>query len=355
MADISNPKEFLQEVLEAVDSLNADRAELKKCTENKDSSQKELNTLRINIEAEKEKTVELRRNDLGAEFDKKMKAIDAEVEKISNQRAKARTKAVKGRIADQTQGYKGEIAGYKAQLAAYCKENGLSPLCKTRLYYKLFCPGHITDWLILLVVAALMVGALIGTFKIHDTKLFIIAILIDVLIIALYAFIWSTTKGKHTNEVKYCKQIMDGIRKNEKDAGKVTKDIRRDKDDSPYELSEFDAQIAAKQQEKADIEMQKTNALYQFDTVTKQQLMDEIASAYSERLNNTYNAAEQAKTAFEEITKKTADSENAVSLNYVQYLGSKNLTHDAVTRMIELVESGEAASVSEAVSKLAEK
>ena len=357
MADINSPKEFLQEALSLVDTLNADKAQLQQETNTRNQLDKSLDSLRKTIEQEKNKTVTSRRSDLEAEYNKKLRIAENEITAIEGRRSKARKEGVNNRVTSQTAGFKGEIANLKAQLDTYCKENKLSPFCKSPLYHKLFMPAKPGDWALLLIIVLLMIGALAGAIyflsiqKVTLTTTLIVA-LVDVVLALLYAVIAGGTRGKHPNEVRVCRQYIDQIAKDKKGIRNVTKNIQKDKDDTPYDLGSFDAELQAKSQEKADLEMQKSQALYQFDAVTKQQLLSEIDASYAAKLKDLTENTVAARAAAEQTAQKVAYSENLLNAEFVQYLGSRYLNHDAIDRMISLIDAGEAASVTDAVTRL---
>ena len=357
MADINSPKEFLQEALSMVDTLNEDRTVLQQNNASRSEAENKLETLKKNIEQEKTKTVNSRREDLEAEYNRKLRIIDNDVAAIEGRRSKARKQGVSERVTAQTAGFKAEIANYKAQLDAFCKEHKLSGLCKSPLYHKLFMPARLGDWILILFIVALMIGSLVGAIYLlsqHKITVYttIGVAVVDIALALLYAFIAGRTRGKHPNEVRVCRQFIDEIAKCKKGIENVTKNIHNDTDDSPYNLGSFDAELQAKAQEKADLEMQKTQALYQFDAVTKQQLINEIDGTYAQRLTDLTTAAAETKAAAEEMAQKVSMEENQINGTYVQYLGSKNLNHETIERMIALVDTGEAASVTDAVSRL---
>ncbi len=353
MADISTPKEFLQEALQIVDSLDADRSQLTQASEASSRLEKDLAALTRNIIQEKDKTIDSRRADVEKEYSKKIRGVESEISSIENRRARARQEAVKDRVMNQTAGLKGEIASLQAQLQAFCKEQKLPGYCTTRLYYHLFCPKHFGEWLALLIIAALMIAALVVPVVFFDKLMYSgIALIVDIILLFLYFMIFSKTRGKHSNEINYCRQIVDRIYQDEKGVRQVTKNINMDKDDSPYDLSSFDSELAAKKQEKNNLEQLKTSALYQFDNVTKQQIISEIDSTYAERLTAAQNDAAQAKAVVGEYTQKVAVEEDQLNANYLQYLGSRNLSHEAIEKMIGLLDNGEAASVTDAVTRL---
>ncbi len=282
--------------------------------------------------------------------------MDNEITGIEGRRSKARQAAVNDRVSNQTAGLKGEIANLTAQLDTFCKEHKVPNICKSRLYHRLFCPKRFGEWLTILIIAAIMIAAIVVPVVFFDKLAYSgLALAIDVALIAIYVLISEKTKGKYPNEVRYCRQLLDQIMQDEKGVRNVTRNIRKDTDDSPYDgnLRSFDEEIRQKGQEKTDLEAQKTSALYQFDNVTKQQIISEIDSTYAERLAEARNEAAQTKAVIAEYTQKVSGAENLLNTNYVQYVGSRNLNHDSIERMIGMLDNSEAASVTDAVTRLA--
>ena len=72
MADINNPKEFLNEALTLVDMLEADKLKYRQDSDNTEQLEKAFNTLKKNIDNEKKRTVDSRRSDVESEFNKKL-------------------------------------------------------------------------------------------------------------------------------------------------------------------------------------------------------------------------------------------------------------------------------------------
>lgn len=352
MADINSPKEYLQEALQLIDELDADRAELDRCASDAEQQRKAFETFKKNIEDEKHNTVTSRRADIESEYNKKLKSKNSEIDKLTDKRSKARKQGVNDRVAAQTAGLKGDIRNLNERLRDYCVQNRLPFICRTKLFYKLYYPAGITDWLLVLVIIALMAAAIIGAFMYGRLPVMIAALVIDILIIAVYAALWSATKGRYHEQLKVCKQIVGGIRQNKKGVKSVTKTIRSDKSDAEYDLGAFDSDISARKAEYNELQAQKTAALYQFDNTAAKQLTDEIDSKYAERLASDEEALKAAAAAAEELKRRTSAEENRLNAEYMQYLGSRGMTHDAVSEMIELISSGEAVSVSDAVSKL---
>lgn len=352
MADINSPKEYLQEALQLIDELDADRAELERSSADAEQLGRALDTFKKNIENEKRSTVSSRRADVENEYNKKLKAKNSEIDKLTDKRSKARRQGVNDRVAAQTAGFKDDIRNLNDRLHDYCVQNKLPLICRTKLFYKLYYPAGITDWLLVLIIVILMAAAIVGAFMYGKLPVMIAALVIDILIIAIYAALWSSTKGRYHEQLKVCKQIVGSIRQNKKGVKSVTKNIRSDKSDEEYDLGAFDSEISARKSEYDELQAQKTAALYQFDNTAAGQLTDEIDAKYAERLASDEQELGKARALAEELKKKTSAEENRLNAEYVQYLGSRGMTHEAVTEMIELITSGEAVSVSDAVAKL---
>lgn len=356
MADIGSPREFVQEALGLVDALAADRDALTSQHGSSTDAQKAFETLKKNIENEKSRTISSRRSDVEDGYDKKLKAKDAEISKAEEKRVKARKAEVETRVGQQTLGLKDEIKTLREDLKNYCKQNKLPQAFRSGLYYRLYCPGSIADWLCLIIIAAAMIGAIVASYMLQAGLIvFGLVLAVDIVILAVYIFIWNKTKVKYHDNYRVCRDIVSNIRKDEKGVKNVSRNIRKDKSDAPYDLSAYDNDIAARKQEYSELQAQKTNALYQFDNVTKQQLISEIDGVYGEKLQNAKLTAENAAAAVRELEKRISDAENRLNSEFVQYIGSKNLNHEAISRMLELFDTGAAASVSEAIAKLDEK
>lgn len=356
MADTGSPREFLSEALDLIDSAAAGRAELTERSSSRTETERALEKLKNNIEEEKSRTIASRRQDLEDGYDKKLKAKDTEISRAEDKRSKARKAEVETRVGQQTSGLKDEIRTLKDDLKNYCKQNKLPSVFKSRLYYKLYCPAGIGDWLCLIVIAAVMVGAIVAAYMLQAGIAVFAAILVaDIIILAVYISIWNKTKVRFHDNYRACREIVSNIRRDEKGVKNVSKNIRKDKSDAPYDLAQYDTEIAARKQEYSELQTQKTSALYQFDNETKQQLIAEIDGIYAERVKAAAEAAQSAAAAAAELEKRISDAEGRLSGEFVQYIGSENLNHDTVAGMLQLIESGEAASVSDAIAKLKDK
>lgn len=359
MEENRTPQEFLNDLLQITETLEASRKELSDCKEKRAKLDSALDNLKKGIEKEKAQTLKTRRADLESGFDKQLKAIDQEIDAVSARRQKALNEGMKARVKEQTAGYKQASVDCRMMLKNYVKEHRLPMILNTKLYYKLFCPGALGYLLYaLLFIAVMFVLILLGHNTIAGgagvrTLVPHIAIGAGVLVLtAIYIFIWANTRVKYRDEIRHCQDILKNIRTNQKTTKAIEKNIMTAKDDSTYDLHEYDAELEAKNTKRAEINMQKSQAIWQFESQTQQQLVQEIDNAYAEKLAQANADLQAGVQALREASEKVSGAESFINQNYISFVGEKNLKPERIRELIRLVESGDAASVSDAVTRL---
>ena len=351
-------KAYLEEAMAAVDALNADKAVLHDHKEAQKKAERELNGLKNALEKEKNETVTTRRLEVEAGFVKQVRKLEAEVKAVMDRRQKARAQGVKARIEEETASYREIITGLKNNLAELCREKGLPSICSTRNYYTLFCPKGRDEYLkdALLLVIILAVSLLLGFAVSKNVFVHILVPVVVLLICVLvFTYILNNTKGKSSETIAEGRGIVDSIKKNELEIKAITDAINRDENDELYDLKEFDDELARKNNEIDNLNAQKAEALAQFDNVTKQVLTDEIENRYSDKIAAAGEELTRSADVIREYSVKVADGEQKMNSEYIQYIGSRNLTHEHLEKLIGIIGSGEAQSLQDAITRANEK
>lgn len=344
---------MLAEAMNVVDTLKTDREQLQQYNDTKKQLNKSLDTLKRNIEKEKNETVKNRRLDVETGFDRQIKEVDGEISAITSRRQKAREEGVKNRVAENTAGLRQEIENTKTQIVEYLKENKAPSILGKRIFYTFFSPMNAADWAVNIIIAALMVGAIILAYvKKATLPVFLCTLGAVVALLVIYVVIYSKVKERYHDQVVTCKVLLKGIAEREKAIKAITKNIQKDTDDSVYNLSEYDNELQMKNQQKTEINAQKAEALTQFDNTTAGMITGEIDSKYAADISTLEAEIAQNADSINLFTEKVAASETRLNNEFVQYVGARNLSHERLEKMIGLIDSGEAASVSDAVSKM---
>ena len=350
---ISLERELLADALLAVNTLSADRDQLKQYNDTKKKLEKDLNTLTRNIEKEKTDTIRIKRQEIESGYNKQIKDVEREISNISDQRSKARSVAVRERIKANTEAPRQEIAAIREQMKAYVKEQQAPRMMASRLYYTLFSPLTIADWIVDILLAVLGVGAIVMAYVKHASlPAFLCVLGAVVALVVIYVVISAKTKEKYHDVMVACKNMFREIAQREKSISQITKNIQDDKDDSVYDLRGYDSELQTKNQQKEELGAQKAGALEEFDNVTRGTITGGIDAKYAEDISVLQkNIAENAE-AVSTFTERVAADEGRLKSEYAQRIGQKNLSREKIERMIGLFDRGEASSISEAASKM---
>lgn len=354
MTDNGNPREFLKEALAAVDTLKEDKTAQAEASVKLKEAERALNTLKKTIEKEKADTVKARRDDIESDYAKQLKASESNISKAESERTKARTKGVNERIAEALVPARSEIKDLKDQIAAIVKSSGLPAYCKGKAFYTLFCAKGVGEILKLVLLFLLVLVALPFAVTLFLKKIWLKVaafILIDIAAVLIYILIYSATVAKKQDAVAQCRRIVDRIKSDEKIIRQITKNIKGDKDDSSYNLGNYDEEISRHTAIRDDISNKRQQALSEFDNRTAETIKNDIDRRYAGELSETQNCFNQLSDELKAVTDRITAEEMEIS-RYTQYVGAKNLNHENLQKMIDLVDAGEAQSVSDAALKI---
>lgn len=359
MAELNNPIDFLSEALEETLVLEDKKAKLAELTDKKKLAEKNITALRKDISKEKEKTVRSRREDIEDSFDKQIKVIESDIKSVNDKRNKARNSGVKSRIDEHTKVYKEDIQKLRGLIKDNFKKAGLSQVYNNKFFFSLYIPHSLGEWLTALITfltAFCLIPIVILNMQFTEkipSVYSIIVYTLDILVFgSIYVFIGNKVRIKHNDTLKSCRELMDQINKDKKIIRKTTKQIRRDKDDSIYDLGSFDDELTQYRQKCEMINIQKEEALNKFDAVTKQVLTDEIDSRYIDELAGRTEQLEQLKLDLKSLSESVEEKTLYINDQYGQYIGVSNINSDKIRHMIEMIKNKEAGSISEAASRI---
>lgn len=347
--------EFLEKAREAVDDLavSQDREHLLQQDENKLGRLLETETKLVTDTIQS--TIKKRREELCTSYDTEIGKAQDELKQARSEREKAKNQKIKGRIEEETS----ELHLYNQELEARMKtsfkKNHVPVFCRTRLYYSLYFPRAAKEFLVVLLFVAVMFLAIpYGIYLLipDRTLLWLAGIyLADILVFGgLYMTIGNNTKLQYMEPLKEGRQILDQINANNKKIRVITSTIRKDRNESLYDLEKYDDEIARLQQELSDVAAQKKDALNTFESVTKTILQDEIEHNHKEKLEKLQadyaNVKEQLRATSAEVKEKRLYITN----NYASLLGQEFLNPFKINDLCMIIKDGRASNVSEAIA-----
>ena len=273
--------------------------------------EKRLLTLKRDRSRETDRVLKEKREALSGSYDKRLRGLDAEIRKISDQRSRARDQGVKARIAWQTEGLSGENKKLKKDLVNLFSYNHIPAICLSCSFYPSTTPRALWEILFSLLSFVLLFGIL--PLVIHELlglNVFwhwIILYLLDILIFGGLYILCNNLKLRYLSVMQKGRGIRNQIRENEKRIRRIRREIRRDRDDAVYELGAFDDELAKKTGDREQIQRERQEALEQFDAVTRTVLSDEIAMKYEKDITAVSGQLSDIDRQRKELEEKIKD------------------------------------------------
>jgi hypothetical protein len=257
---------------------------------------------------------------------------------------------------EETADIRSENTQLKLETKTLFKQKHIPRFCNTKLYYALYVPSFLSDYLIILgalVLALFLVPCGIYFFLLPEEKIgyLILTYVLSVLFFGgIYVLVANRTKVRFTDEIHKVKGIRAHIRANKKKIAVIKKNIRKDRDESTYGLQEFDTELAKLEQETADIVSQKKEALLTFDQSTRHIIATEIEGSYKEKLEGLKAELTKASAATRKAEERIKALTLKVASDYEPFLGKDMMTLKRLDTLINILQEGNAANISEAIA-----
>lgn len=302
-----------------------------------------------------QQTVKKRREEVTATYDREISKAQEQMKKARGKREKAKNQGMKERIADETSELHAYNRELRMRMKTIFKQNHVPGYCNTSLYYSLYFARGWKEFFSFFLFAAVVFAAIPcgAYFLIPDRKpLYLVLIyVVDIFVCGgIYLKIGNVTKVRYMDSLKEGRKIRDQIRSNNKKIQVITTTIRKDRNDSQYDLEKYDDEIAQFQQELNDVTAKKKEALNAFESVTKNILQDEIENNHKERLEQLRTEYEQVKEQLRIVSSEVKNRRLDVTDHYGTYLGKEFTDPEKIDVLCQLVREGKAQNVSDAIA-----
>lgn len=157
-------------------------------------------------------------------------------------------------------------------------------------------------------------------------------------------------KIRKLTQLRLGRSIRDEISSNKKKIRVITRAIHRDDSEDPYHLDSYNYEIARLEAELEEVATRKQENLNTFEAVTKRVIADEIMESNKDRILKIQEEYRQLHQKLQEADKALRDSTMQVTGTYESYLGRDFLDVERVESLIQILESGKAANITEAIA-----
>ena len=247
----------------------------------------------------------------------------------------------------------------KAEMLNAFRKQKIPAYYTTRLYYALHYPHKPADLLVLLLFVGLcFIAVPCGIYflalpeNLRSPVLLAVIYVLSVLIFGgLYTWIGNSSKSKYTDMLRMGKETWDDLAANQKQVRKLTRQIRRDKDEERYNLGAYDDEIARASQAVQEAEARKQEALTNFDTVTKNIITDELTQNSSEKIGRLMSAHDEALRLLQEVGEEKRQKEKTLQEQYEVRLGREFMSEEKIEALSDILTRGSASSLADAMTE----
>ncbi len=359
MAGIVDYRTFLQQARAEVQNLQALEARRDQALLDKRQSGRVLENEKKALEEDIRLTTKTRRDEAAAVYDKQIAEKEEKLRGVKSSRDDARGQGVKARIDAETAGLRAENQELKEQIRILFKKYYVPSFCNNWYYYAVYCPKRLWEYLALFLSAA--AGLLLAPWILYKLLpvegliwKIVVYVVFDAAFVGLFGLVGGYIREDHITALSKGREIRDQIRANKKKIRAISRSIRRDKDETLYDLGRFDDLIAQIGQEITSLNGQKDEALNTFDVVTKNIIADEVTAAHQGKLAELNADCEQKARDLDGLEKAIREKNRLLDESYAPHLGREFLTEERLNSLMEIMENRHITSLGEALSEYRE-
>ncbi|MBQ7534771.1 MAG: hypothetical protein IJT43_04040 [Stomatobaculum sp.] len=356
---IEDSTAFLKEARQALTEVNSLEQEEERLKAEEAKTLRELETEEKALKDEIDSTLRKRLQEINTTYDSEIAKKKDELKKAKARREKAKNEGIEERIREETKPILEDSAEKKKEMVNAFQKQKIPSYYATRLYYALHFPHKPVDILVLLLFVGVFFVALpCGIYflaipeALRSAPVLVVIYVLSILIFGgLYTYIGNSSKSKYSDMLQMGKETWDDLAKNKKLVRKLTKQIRRDKDEDKYDLGSFDDEIARVTQEISETNTKKQEALTTFDTVTKNIITDELTQNSKEKIGQLMSAHDEAYRRLREVGTERQQKKLALTDQYEVRLGKEFMSEEKIDALSDILTRGAASSLTDAMTE----
>ena len=308
-------------------------------------------------------TIRKRRQEIQSTYDDRLDDNRARKKKVANKRDKKKEERMDKRYHEETKGLRESDKDLQVEMQTLLRKYKLPSFCGKKLYFALFYARNVKEFG--LKILSFLIGfcgipglvTILVKKLVLDTKKDInvafwcalVAAGTFILLLLIYFAIYSRTKIKHMDALTQARSIRDKMIANKRQAKAIRHSIRKDHDDSQYNLDAYDEKLDNLDAEADAIGKEKQEALRTFEEETTAMITEEINNRRLPALEalKEEKASLENEVAAEE--KRFSDQTLLVANKYAAVLGEDLCRQDKLEELIAIMQEGQAETVSEAI------
>lgn len=352
VAFLAGGSDKLREILGVIDERDRCMANMNTLVAEGKKLDGEVKQLKSKLESDINIAVKNGMIEATAPEDKILAEENIKLKDIRLQREKAKNKGIRDRIEYETRDLAEGNKEYRRVIKRGLKENGLPSFCDSSAFFIMYCSQTAVEWVIRLAVFFAM-------FIVFPAVVLLISdpwwmwkliwwVVIDVIMLAIYMTIYLISKDRDAGILDEVREIRDKIAENEKKIRKISSDIKKDPDESVYNLGEYDEEIRNIETVIEEAALKKNGKQKEFEEFTKQTIIDGLNTERMPEINEKQQMLEEKTGVYNELSQKLTEINQSIEEKYEKYLTKPFVNRQKIIRMLELIETNQAANIGQA-------
>lgn len=351
---------FIKEAKEALLQLEAAQVRKDELDLTEKKQAKALAAEKKAVEDQVNNTIKKRHDELARRFDGEIGKVQDAIKKIKAKREKAKQQSMKERISGQKAPYVAENKEMKDKIKALFKQQRVPGFCNSHFYYSLYFPRTMKELItMLLTFGVCFVAIPYGVFQLlKEPKTWMLILIYFGIVLVfggLYIIIGNATKDKHLATLQEVGQIRRQIAKNKKKMKSIQRGIKRERTEEHYDLSSFDTELAEKEQQRAELQAKKDEAMAHFHSTVKPAIIEEITAGTRDKIARMEAEHAQTMTALQQKASQIKEDSFRLSRDYEAHIGKEFMQKEKLDALVVILQSGQAASITDAEALYLEK
>lgn len=357
MADMNESREFLVEAKNQFQNRNQLSEELDKMHSQQKKMVKSIASEEKSIADEIASTIKKGRQAIVSTYEDRLDENQSKKKGVISKRDKKKNQRMNARIDDETKDIREQIKALEGEMKSLIKRERVSKFISSKTFFTMFMPrgvGETIAWLISLAVYFVGVPSLMRLFvckALHVNTFFanLTFVAIFILLFVIYVLIRRATLGTYEDVCKAARKIQNQIKANKREIKKIKKSIRKDDDESQYNLEAFDEKLADLASEATSINKEKDDKLREFDEQTTQVITNEINERRIPALEQMKSDSVVLGNQIAEKEQIFANLDGYIKEQYVSRLGEELCKVNRIDDLLSIMEEGNAQTVTEAI------
>ncbi|SHJ43195.1 hypothetical protein [Parasporobacterium paucivorans] len=305
-------------------------------------------------------TTKKRRDELEAGFDREISTNNTKLKSAQNKKESTRKKAVKNRMAEETKILVEENKERKQGIKKALRDKGIPGFASSGWFYSLFCTSSMKDFVLFAILTIIFIGLIpnaVCYFFVTGFWMWKVLVYLGIVVVVfiIYMTIFKITKSRDKAIFEELRPERNAIIANRKQIKKIKKKIKKDPDESQYNLSGLNAEIAEIEKNLTVLKEKKVAALKEFEEKTAKVIVDEITGASAGKILEMKNRIAEMSQRLLDVERRQQDTSLRIKTDYEAYLGSEFMNTENLDRLTGIIDEGKAVNISEAIKAFKER